>query len=172
MNTKEIIVSSISDEKFGKIHEQWYRRRNHKGRIGALQIKNPLHAKDYTSLIDQFMNHPKSQRISVNKEGVWIKIPRSEWDDKTSRHIAEIAQKDRVKKGHLDLWIGEENYHHECLRLTFAETSEGIVGYEMLIPVKYASEVTWEGELPTNMPRFIGLWHRPERYRLLGSFQG
>lgn len=172
----DIVLVQVTEERFKPLRQAWSRNRNngdgagivgtdvrrHRGSERLIEVITPLVSDDYRDILRRFADHTLSYKVAVNKRGNWRKYykdSRRGFGSKVIDEIAEIAEQDKFKINHFELyfWDGADpkDRTNRTPRLRFMEHNNKIVSYNVLIPFRYASAFTWQSDF-SECQRFFG----------------
>ena len=151
-----ICLDQITDEKFEMFRGFWHRRTRDSKNFNYVKIATPLSSSDYRALLEEFLECPYNDKVSVNDRGTWKKYYTRKMRERDISEIAEIAKRDNIKRGHLEFYF--KTYHLANTKIKFVERDGLIIGYEMMFPKLHSELFSWLRKPELLMDESYGLW--------------
>src|SRR3989344_2383171 len=160
MDLSQVVLKQVPKNRLIRIQSYWYRYPKLDNHIHNVEVLNPLVYFSYNKLLCEFACHNDADRISVNNKGKFEKYYLSKLKSGEFDRIVEIARKDKVKVGHLEIYfqINPDNIYGD-VRIRFAEKRAGeIVGYSISSLTDDYGKFSWNGEEAPKDGSILGFW--------------
>ena len=136
MELSDITFGNITDNDYNDACVYWYRKTHtNKQGDGRFSIITPFVSDSYERLIEWFMDKHLGFRVSVNKNGRWIKFYKNAINNDAINEISNIARNDLFDGCNFELYFKLGNYEirrPEVCKLKFAKRDESIIAYHVI----------------------------------------
>ncbi len=156
-----IVLSQISRPQFAEFRTGWYGSPGEKGTMVPIEIRKPMQAPSYRNILEQFMDSPHADVVSVNDRGKWRQYRWRNILPEDIKEICRIASEDGRKLGHLELYFDKQpngyrrKQFRDLVKIKCAEVDEQVVGYEIMMCPAHARLFTWQSR-PENPSKHFG----------------